>query len=60
MDEYYVNHFYQVKPTIKILFNKKIIFNMYIILYVIYLISYKHMIYDIIFIIYFYVKNIGF
>jgi len=30
MDEYYVLHFYQVRPTIKILFSyKKRIYNMY-------------------------------
>jgi len=58
MDEYYVIHFYQVKPTIKYYLVKKIICNMYIILYVMYFISYKHMIYYIIFIIYLYAKNI--
>jgi hypothetical protein len=59
MDEYYVIHFYQVKPTIKY-YLVNIICNMYIILYVMYFTSYKHMIYYIIFIIYFYVKNIEF
>jgi len=57
MDEYYVIHFYQVKPTIKYYLVKNFICNMYIILYVMYFISYKHMIYDIIFIIYLYVRK---
>jgi hypothetical protein len=49
MDEYYVIHFYQVKPTLKYYLVKSFICNMYIILYVMYFISYKHMIYYIIF-----------
>jgi len=57
MDEYYVIHFYQVKPIIKYLLVKKFIYNMYIILNVMYFISYKHMTYYIIFIISFYVKK---
>jgi len=59
MNEYYVLHFYQVRPTIKYYLVKTYIYKkyVYIILYVMYFISYIHMIYYKIFIIYFYVKK---
>jgi hypothetical protein len=57
MDEYYVIHSYQVKPKIKYLLVKKFMCNMYIILHVMYFITYKHMTYYIIFIIHLYAKK---
>jgi hypothetical protein len=60
MDEYYVIQFYQMKPTIKYYLMKTFMCNMYIILYVMYFISFKHMLYYVIFTIYFYIKQYWF
>jgi len=60
MAEYYVIHFYQLKPTIKYYLVRKIICNMYIILYVMYFISYKHMMCYIIFLYISMLRNIEF
>jgi hypothetical protein len=57
MDEYYLIHFYQMKPTIKYYLVKNYICNMYITLYVMYFIYCKHMLYYIIFNIYFYITK---
>jgi len=54
INEYYAIHFYQMKPIAKYYLMKKIICNMYIILFVIYFISYIHMMYYALFILYLY------
>jgi len=68
INEYYAIHFYQMKPIIKYYLIKTIICNMYIILYVmcyIYIYTHTHThthtyIYNVLFILYFMLKNIRF